>query len=378
MIPLSKIKMSLKELKRVDKWMLISIILITMFGIVNIYLAKKTSAGGMLFPVKQSIFFVASLVLLYFVVAIDYSIIKAFTPIFYWASIALLVLVLLIGSTINGAQGWIRLGPLSFQPAELAKIGTIMMMGKKLDDMEGEINNFKNFCILAFYAIIPAGLIVIQPDMGMTMVLFFMVLGVFFIGGLDNRIILGGLGALILGIVLVWNSGLIQDYQKRRITSFQNPEADSSDSGYHLRQSLIAVGSGGFFGSLNSLANDGTGGYSSQYVPEIQTDFIFTQVCEQWGTFGAICLLTLYGILISRMINIARDSKDIFGRIIATGMVAYFLFAIWQNIGMTIGLMPITGITLPLVSYGGSSLLTTILSLGLVINVGMRKTKLNF
>lgn len=378
MIPLSKFKMSLKELKRVDKWMLISIILITMFGIVNIYLAKKTSAGGMLFPVKQSIFFVASLVLLYFVVAIDYSIIKAFTPIFYWASIALLVLVLLIGSTINGAQGWIRLGPLSFQPAELAKIGTIMMMGKKLDDMEGEINNFKNFCILAFYAIIPAGLIVIQPDMGMTMVLFFMVLGVFFIGGLDNRIILGGLGALILGIVLVWNSGLIQDYQKRRITSFHNPEADSSDSGYHLRQSLIAVGSGGFFGSLNSLANDGTGGYSSQYVPEIQTDFIFTQVCEQWGTFGAICLLTLYGILISRMINIARDSKDIFGRIIATGMVAYFLFAIWQNIGMTIGLMPITGITLPLVSYGGSSLLTTILSLGLVINVGMRKTKLNF
>ena len=378
MIPLSKFKMSLKELKRVDKWMLISIILITMFGIVNIYLAKKTSAGGMLFPVKQSIFFVASLVLLYFVVAIDYSIIKAFTPIFYWASIALLVLVLLIGSTINGAQGWIRLGPLSFQPAELAKIGTIMMMGKKLDDMEGEINNFKNFCILAFYAIIPAGLIVIQPDMGMTMVLFFMVLGVFFIGGLDNRIILGGLGALILGIVLVWNSGLIQEYQKRRITSFQNPEADSSDSGYHLRQSLIAVGSGGFFGSLNSLANDGTGGYSSQYVPEIQTDFIFTQVCEQWGTFGAICLLTLYGILISRMINIARDSKDIFGRIIATGMVAYFLFAIWQNIGMTIGLMPITGITLPLVSYGGSSLLTTILSLGLVINVGMRKTKLNF
>ena len=378
MIPLSKFKMSLKELKRVDKWMLISIILITMFGIVNIYLAKKTSTGGMLFPVKQSIFFVASLVLLYFVVAIDYSIIKAFTPIFYWGSIALLVLVLLIGSTINGAQGWIRLGPLSFQPAELAKIGTIMMMGKKLDDMEGEINNFKNFCILAFYAIVPAALIVIQPDMGMTMVLFFMVLGVFFIGGLDSRIILGGLGALIVGIVLVWNPGLIQDYQKRRITSFQNPEADSSDSGYHLRQSLIAVGSGGFFGTLNSLANDGTGGYSSQYVPEIQTDFIFTQLCEQWGTFGAICLLTLYGILISRMINIARDSKDIFGRIIATGMVAYFLFAIWQNIGMTIGLMPITGITLPLVSYGGSSLLTTILSLGLVINVGVRKTKLNF
>lgn len=378
MMPLSKFKMNLKSLKKVDKLMFISIVLITMFGIINIYLAKKATTGGMLFPVKQSVFFIASIVLLYFVLAIDYSIIKAFTPIFYWTSIALLVLVLIIGSTINGAQGWIRLGPLSFQPAELAKIATVMMMGKKLEDMDGEINNFKNFFILAFYAIIPAGLIVIQPDMGMTMVLFFMVLGIFFIGGLDKRIIIGGLGALIVGIVLVWNSGLIQDYQKRRITSFRNPETDTSGSGYHLRQSLIAIGSGGFFGTLNSLANDGTSGYASQYVPEIQTDFIFSQVCQQWGTFGAICLLTLYGILISRMINIARTAKDIFGSILATGMIAYFLFAIWQNIGMTIGLMPITGITLPLVSYGGSSLATTILSLGLVLNIGMRRTKLNF
>ena len=378
MIPLSKFKLNLKNLKKVDIWMFISILLITMFGIVNIYLAKKVSTGGMVFPLKQSLFFVGAIILLYFVLAIDYSIIKAFTPIFYWTSIALLVLVFIIGSRINGAQGWIRLGVLSFQPAELAKIATVMMLGKKLEDMDGEINNLKNFFVLAFYAVIPAGLIVIQPDMGMTMVLFFMVLGVFFIGGLDKRIILGGLGALIVGIVLVWNSGLIQDYQKRRITSFRNPETDTSGSGYHLRQSLIAIGSGGFFGTLDSLANDGTGGYASQYVPEIQTDFIFSQVCQQWGTFGAICLLSLYGLLISRMINIARTAKDLFGTILTTGMISYFLFAIWQNIGMTIGLMPITGITLPLVSYGGSSLATTILSLGLVLNIGMRRKKLNF
>lgn len=378
MIPLSAFKLKLKSLEKVDKLMFISMVLITMFGILNIYLSKKAAVGGMGFPIKQSVFFIASIILLYFVLAIDYSIIKVFTPIFYWASIALLILVLIIGSTINGAQGWLRLGPLSFQPAELAKIATVMMLGKKLEDMDGEINNLKNFFILAFYAVIPAGLIVIQPDMGMTMVLFFMVLGTFFIGGLDKRIIIGGLGALVVGIVLVWNSGLIQDYQKRRITSFRNPETDTSGSGYHLRQSLIAIGSGGFFGTLDTLANDGTSGYASQYVPEIQTDFIFSQVCQQWGTFGAMCLLGLYAILISRMINIARTAKDIFGNILVTGMIAYFLFAIWQNIGMTIGLMPITGITLPLVSYGGSSLLTTILSLGLVLNVGMRRTKINF
>lgn len=378
MIPLSAFKLKLKSLEKVDKLMFISMVLITMFGILNIYLSKKAAVGGMGFPIKQSVFFIASIILLYFVLAIDYSIIKVFTPIFYWASIALLILVLIIGSTINGAQGWLRLGPLSFQPAELAKIATVMMLGKKLEDMDGEINNLKNFFILAFYAVIPAGLIVIQPDMGMTMVLFFMVLGTFFIGGLDKRIIIGGLGSLVVGIVLVWNSGLIQDYQKRRITSFRNPETDTSGSGYHLRQSLIAIGSGGFFGTLDTLANDGTSGYASQYVPEIQTDFIFSQVCQQWGTFGAMCLLGLYAILISRMINIARTAKDIFGNILVTGMIAYFLFAIWQNIGMTIGLMPITGITLPLVSYGGSSLLTTILSLGLVLNVGMRRTKINF
>ncbi|MCI9070359.1 rod shape-determining protein RodA [Clostridium sp.] len=378
MVPLSKFKLNLKNLKKVDKLMFISIILITMFGIVNIYLAKKASVGGMIFPIKQSIFFIAAILFLYFILSIDYSIIKAFTPIFYWTSIALLVLVLIIGANINGAQGWIRLGPLSFQPAELAKIATVMMMGKKLEDLDGEINNLKNFFVLAFYAIIPAGLIVIQPDMGMTMVLFFMVLGVFFIGGLDKRIIIGGLGALIVGIVLVWNSGLIHDYQKRRITSFRNPETDTSGSGYHLRQSLIAIGSGGFLGTLDSLANDGTGGYASQYVPEIQTDFIFSQVCQQWGTFGAICLLSLYGVLISRMINIARTAKDMFGSILTTGMISYFLFAIWQNIGMTIGLMPITGITLPLVSYGGSSLATTIISLGMVLNIGMRRKKINF
>lgn len=126
------------------------------------------------------------------------------------------------------------------------------------------------------------------------------------------------------------------------------------------------------------MANDGTGGFASQYVPEVETDFIFAQISEQWGTAGAIVLLTAYGILISRMLVISKNSKDIFGKVVSAGMATYFLFAIMQNIGMTIGLMPITGITLPLVSYGGSSLLTTIVSLGLVLNIGMRKKSLYF
>ena len=141
---------------------------------------------------------------------------------------------------------------------------------------------------------------------------------------------------------------------------------------------MIGIGSGGMLGSRPSLKNDGTTGYAAQNVPEVQTDFIFAAIAEQWGFTGALFLLTLYGFLIYKMITIARTAKDIFGSMICVGIVSYFLHAILQNIGMTIGLMPITGITLPLVSYGGSSLLTTIMTIGLVINVGMRRSKIHF
>lgn len=378
MIPLSNFKIDLKQLKEIDKRLLSSMIAIVVFGIVNIYLATKSQPYGTTYVIKQSLFLIASLIALYFVLAVDYALLKGLTPLFYWGSIALLILTMFIGSEVNGAQGWIDLGPVSLQPAEIAKVTTVMMLGKLLEEMDGNINNIRNFFKLAIYAAIPAVFIVIQPDMGMTMVLFFMVVGVFFIGGLDAKIIIIGFLSLFVTVVVLWNSDLIKPYQKRRITSFQNPEADSSDTGYHLRQSLIGVGSGGFLGAHNSFKKDGAVGYASQYVPEVETDFIFSQIAEQWGTIGAMVLLSIYGLLISRMVAIARSAKDIFGTSIVVGLIAYFLFAIWQNIGMNIGLMPITGITLPLVSYGGSSLLTTIASLGLVLNVGMRKKKIYF
>ena len=378
MIPLSHFKIDFKKLKEIDKLMLFSMIALMIFGIINIYLASMAEYGT-LFLKRQSIWFIVCLVALYFVVAIDYTLLKSYTPLFYWGSILLLIVTMFIGTDINGARGWIRLGPLSFQPAELAKIATIMMLGKTLEDMNGTINEVKNFFTMAFYAVIPAIFIVIQPDMGMTMVLFFMVVGIFFIAGLDIKIIGGGLLSLVVAIVIVWNSGLIQDYQTTRITSFMNPESDSSESGYQLRQSLISIGNGGTFGLQgNAITKENSVGYAAQYVPEVQTDFIFASIAEQWGFLGACFLFLLYGILISRMIAIARTAKDQFGSIICVGLVAYFLFALLQNIGMTIGLMPITGITLPLISYGGTSLLTTVMSIGLILNVGMRRKKIYF
>lgn len=374
---LSKFKIDFKKLKEIDKVILFSMITLMIFGIVNIYLASAAEFGT-LFLKRQSMWFVVCLVALYFVVAIDYTLLKSYTPLFYWGSILLLIVTIFIGTDINGARGWIRVGPLSFQPSELAKMATIMMLGKTLEEMNGTINEWKNFLTMAFYAIVPAVFIVIQPDMGMTMVLFFIVVGIFFIAGLDIRIIGGGFLSLFLVVILVWNSGLIQPYQKKRLTSFLNPESDMSQSGYQLRQSLISVGNGGVFGLKGSATKENSLGYAAQYVPEVQTDFIFASIGEQWGLAGASFLLLLYGLLISKMIAIGRTAKDTFGSIICVGMVAYFLFALMQNIGMTIGLMPITGITLPLLSYGGTSLLTTVMSIGLVLNVGMRRKKIYF
>lgn len=374
-----QLKLDIRLIKEIDKGILISLILLILYGTLNIYLCTK-GEYGLAFVKQQAFWFVISMIALYIFISVDYGIIYNYVPIFYWGAVVLLLLAKIpgIGVVVNGARGWISLGGVHFQPAELAKLGIILMIAKRLEEMDGKINEVKNFFILAFYAIVPVVFIVTQPDMGMSMVCFFIVLGIFYTMGLDMKIISGGLMSLVLAIILVWNSGLIEPYQKARFTGFLNPAADDAKTGYHLTQSLVGIGSGGILGSRPSLMIDGGTGYAAQNVPEVHTDFIFAAIAEQWGFLGAILLLVLYGILLYKMISIARTSKDIFGSVICVGIVSYFLFAILQNIGMTIGLLPITGITLPLISYGGSSLLTTVISVGLVINVGMRRKKINF
>ena len=372
------LKLDIKLIKEIDKTVLISLILLILYGTFNIYLCTK-GQFGLTFVKQQLSWFVISLVALYIFIAVDYTIIFNYVPILYWGVVVLLILTRVpgIGIVVNGARGWIRLGIGNLQPSEFAKFVIILMLAKKLDEMDGKINDVKNFFTLAFYSIVPVIFIVIQPDMGMSMVCFFIVLGIFYTMGFDTRIIGGGLMCLVLAIVIVWNSGLIETYQKARFTAFLNPSVDDAST-YHLNQSLIAIGSGGLLGNSPSLTKDGATTYAAQNVPEVQTDFIFAAIADQWGLLGAVFLLVLYGFLIYKMISIARTSKDIFGSVICVGIVSYFLFAILQNIGMTIGLVPITGITLPLISYGGSSLLTTVISVALVINVGMRRKKIHF
>ena len=374
-----QLKLDMRLIREIDKTLLISTILLILYGTLNIYLCTKGSYG-LFYPTKQISYFVLSIIALYVFITIDYTIIFNYVPIFYWGAVILLLVGLIpgVGAVVNGARGWIRIGGQSIQPSEFAKLGIILMLAKKLDDMDGKINDVKNFFILVFYAAVPVVFIIIQPDMGMSMVCFFIVLGIFYTIGLDTKIIAGGLMCGVLAIILVWNSGIIQPYQKARFTGFLNPAADDAKTGYHLTQSLIGIGSGGILGSRPSLNIDGIVGYAAQNVPEVETDFIFSAISEQYGFLGAVVLLTLYGFLIYKMISIARTSKDIFGSVVCVGIISYFLFAITQNIGMTIGLLPITGITLPLISFGGSSLLTTVISIALVINIGMRRKKIYF
>lgn len=371
---LSKITISKKLLRELDFTVIIAVILIVVFGTMNIYSATHLKFGSYYLKV-QTIWLVAGLILTYCILIFDYSIIQGYANIIYWFGIFLLILNdTIFKSTVNGASSWMKIGGFSMQPSEFAKLGMIIMLAKQLDSMEGKINNIRNFLKLAAYAALPMLLIVIQPDMGMTMVCFFIVLGIFFAAGLDLKIIGGGIMSLIALVAIVWNSPLMEAYWKSRLLSFLNPEADELGSGLQLIQSQIGIGSGGILGKGFLKGTQIAGGF----IPEAHTDFIFSVVGEEWGLLGAALLMILYGIIVYKLINIARNSKDRFGSIICVGVISTMMFSILQNIGMTIGIMPITGITLPFMSYGGSSMLTGFMSLGLVLNIGMRKKKINF
>lgn len=374
-IMLEKLKINRKLLKELDFSVIIITVIIVIFGALNVYSASQSFKGGVHFFKTQLLWLLIGLFLIYIVLLIDYSVIMSYANIIYWCGIILLVLNdTVFKHTVNGASSWMSIGGQSMQPSEFVKLSMIIMIAKKLNDMEGNINNIKNFFILLFYAVLPMVLIVIQPDMGMTMVYFFIVLGMFFAAGLNIRVIFGGFAGLAGVIALIWNSSLMQQYWKNRLTSFINPAVDELGVGLQLKRSITTIGSGGIWGTGFLKGPMTTGGQ----VPESNTDFIFSSVGEEWGLVGAIFLFVMYAILIMRYIKIAKSSKDIFGSMLCIGVVSSLLFSIYQNVGMTIGLAPISGLTLPFMSYGGSSMLANFMALALVLNVGMRKKKINF
>ena len=360
-------------LKNFDFVLLSLTLLAALFGILMISSAGGENAGR--YVAVQSAALVLGLGGIAALMILDYEYLAQISIYVYAACILVLVLVLIpgLGRVENGARSWFRIGPVSIQPAEFVKIGFIITFSKHLSDVEGEVNRPKNLLLLLLHLGIICGLIMLQPDFGTVVVFLVMAFVMLFAAKLSWKYILGGVGALVVAGPLAWFF-FLQDYQKARIINVFNPENDPSGTGYHVLQSKLAVGSGKLFG---------TGLYkgSSQFnnlLPERHTDFIYSVVCEELGMVGGILVILLLSAIILRILYIGINARNPLGMYICTGVAAMLIFQAFENIGMCIGIFPVTGITLPFISYGGSSLLTNMLAIGLVINVRYRYKLINF
>ena len=304
---------------------------------------------------------------------IDYRALRAYTPFVWGAGVLGLIAVLIpgIGSTINGARAWIVLpGGFSLQPAELAKITIIIGMSMILTERSYGQDDVSNRDVIQALAIaaIPVLLIVAQPDMGTILIISAIVVTIIATSGAQARWVVGLLLLAFIGGFIAVKAGVVSDYQLQRLQSFVNPNADTQGTGYQLRQARITVGSGGLFGT-GLFDGPQTNG---RFVPEQQTDFIFTVAGEQTGFIGSSAILLLLITIMMRGFSIARRTTDPFGRLVAVGVVAWFAFQTFENIGMTLGLMPMTGVPLPFLSYGGSSMFANMIGVGLLQNVHAR------
>jgi rod shape determining protein RodA len=339
-------------------------------------MADATTSGiqegddPMLYLRRQLFFIVAGSTALLLTSVFDYRYLRAFAPVFYGLAVVLLVLVLTpLGEAHKGANRWINLGFFQAQPSELAKIAVIVAAAAFLAERKGEVRGLDVLATVGI-VMVPAVLIYLEPDIGTMIVLVALGAALLLVAGakLKHFLVLGLVGAA--GIAVGLQGGLLQDYQVERLTAFLDPNPDVRSEGYNLTQSKIAIGSGGVRGTGLQGENTQT---SLDFIPEQHTDFIFTAVGEQLGFLGSAALLGLFAFLIWRALRIAAMSRDLFGTLIASGIAAWWAFQIFINVGMTMGIMPITGLPLPFISYGGSSLIANFLAVGILLNIHMRR-----
>lgn len=322
---------------------------------------------------RHSINIVIGVLLAYGTTLIDYRLLRAYTPIIWLAAVVGLVLVLIpgIGSEINGARAWIALpGGFQIQPAELAKIAIIVGIAMILADRDQVDQDPSDLDVLKALAIsaVPILLIVAQPDLGTVLIISAAVVAMIGASGARAIWVVGLLLLAIVGVFTAVQTGAVNEYQVARLQSFVDPNADPQATGYQLRQSRITIGSGGLFGK-GLFEGPQTNG---RFVPEQQTDFIFTVAGEELGFVGGSLILFLYFLIFLRAFAICKRSSDLFGRLVCIGVIAWFGFQTFENIGMAMGLMPMTGVPLPFLSYGGSSMFANLIGIGLLQNVYAR------
>lgn len=355
-------------LKKLDWVLVISVLLLCLIGLLSIY--STSFAENKRFFYKQLGFVIAGFFLMFIFTFLDYRFFRNHPRLLialYILSILLLIGVLVFGTKIRGALSWIRFGSFSFEPVELAKLVMILILAQYFSIRHIELYRIRHIIASGVYTLVPAALIFFQPDLGSAVVFIFLWLGIMIIAGIKLRqlIILFLIGTIIFGGTWM---GLLKPYQKQRIITFINPYLDPLGSGYHRIQSVIAIGAGELWGR-----GLGQGSQSQlRFLPDQHTDFIFASIAEEWGFIGVVLIFIFYFLLFWRIIKTALSAANNFARLFCIGAAIVFIFQAFVNIGMNLGILPIAGLSLPFVSYGGSNLIISFIALGIIQSIALR------
>ncbi len=360
---------------QIDMPLLVTIVAIATMGLLNLYSATSVyidsgqRSGLADVYVSQVYWIVVGSLLAIVAAAIDYRHYERFAYFLYIGGILTLLFVLLTGGAIRGSSRWIQIGSFTFQPSEFMKILLVLVVAKYLhNDPKTEPRTLIDLVPPVALTLVPVGLVMAQPDLGTSMIYVLVAGTILVMTKIRGRSLVTGVGIIVGAASLLWNYGM-RDYQRDRITSFLNPEADKTGTGWHALQSKTAIGNGGPWGEgfMQGTQNQ------FNFLPDQHSDFPFAVFAEDWGFVGSAVLLGVYCFLVVWAIHIASQAKDRFGAALAVGIGAMFFWHTAFNIGMAVGLLPVVGITLPLFSYGGSSVVTMLIGLGLLMNVSMRR-----
>lgn len=366
--------MKKKMLKNIEWGILICTIILIIIGLVALFSSTQNSDYEEF--KKQIMWFIISVPIMIIVIWVDYEFIAKISPIFYGLSIILLIGVLFT-EPINGATSWYSIGPFTFQPSEFAKIAVILFTSTVIVKIQkngrNEINYISKLGLIILTAIVPILLIIIQPDYGTALAFFAALIFMLFVSGIDKKYIITAF-LLVVILVPVAYFFILPEHAKTRIDVYLNPDLDPRGAGYNIIQSKLAIGAGQAFGMGLLKGNQTQLGY---LYPKT-TDFIFAVIGEEMGFVIAGSVILLYVVLVTKSMHIAKTAKDTLGSYIASGISGVFFFHMLENIGMTMGLLPITGIPLPFVSYGGSSMLTNLILIAILLNISARRKKTLF
>lgn len=363
-------------IRNFDVTLVLLVLVICAIGMVTLYSAThgmSEVADPYHYVKRQAIFLGLGIACMLAICFSDYINLTNWVRYLYVANLALLILVLILGTETKGSMRWISIGFFDLQPSEIAKVIVIITLAKLLADREGRFERFSNVMPAILATALPMLLVFFQPDLGTSLVFIAVLMGMLYLAGVRARYLLYMVAAGAVVAPLLWFS-FLQEYQKMRLMVFVDPAMDPIHYGYQIIQSMISIGSGGLLGKGFCESSQSR----LQFLPEFHTDFIFSLFGEEFGFIGAIVLILLYFLLIYRILWIGTHSKDRFGSLICWGVAIMFFFQVLVNVGMTISIMPVTGLPLPFMSYGNNALLVNIIAIGLVLNVGMRRHKIQF